>query len=455
MDSPQHVDDSPTSAEVQLCTSILRRLSPDRLDEHPELTAAGESLFRRRIVTKAFGSEDAVAAVLERQSSQAAAKKQAHALNGKLQAIRAELTKLCNRQAKLSTNVTSELAHLHALLPKVGSGDSDAASTSLRTSGAARAAALLASTSVLTDPRAPPKGATALAAPPGAEQHPAVADPASAYFSSSAVSSNYAPNAICTDERFLARPIGRLHTCFVEKNGTPRQGCVCPSSVATLKLRLPKGLNAAHALEGLEAFSHVWVVFVFHLNGNAAAKSKVHPPRCDGAKYGLFATRTPHRPNPIGLSLVEVEAVRGDTLHLRGVDLVDGTPVLDIKPYVPFADGNLLREPTVAHWLVERPTQDLKVEFTQAALAELEALAPSLRLLGDAARARAALTEILVGDPRSVHWRKQRSDVEYGFSIDCLNVVVSFATEGLARVTQVQHLDLCDRSHLDGRAGTR
>lgn len=104
---------------------------------------------------------------------------------------------------------------------------------------------------------------------------------------------------------FSGEAIGSLQTCFVEKNGTPRQGCVCPSSAAELKVVLP-GLNASHALEGLENFSHVWLLWIFHDNGNVATKSKIHPPRLDGAKVGLFSTRTPHRPNNIGLSLVEL-----------------------------------------------------------------------------------------------------------------------------------------------------
>jgi len=104
---------------------------------------------------------------------------------------------------------------------------------------------------------------------------------------------------------FTGEAIGTLETCFVEKNGTPRQGCVCPSSAAELKVVLT-GLNASHALEGLENFSHVWLLWIFHDNGNVATKSKIHPPRLDGAKVGLFSTRTPHRPNNIGLSLVQL-----------------------------------------------------------------------------------------------------------------------------------------------------
>lgn len=364
-----------------------------------------------------------------------------------MQAARADLTKLRERHAKLTTTVTAELSHLHTLIPAAASATNGSGSGS----GVAQAAALLAAASKRTaDTAASALDVSDVAAGDLASASSS-ADSSAGGGALADVSLSEKKNAICTDDEFVCRPIGKLRTCFVEKNGTPRQGCVCPSSAATLKLRLAAGLNGAHSLEGLDAFSHVWLLFVFHLNGNVAAKSKVTPPRGDGLKTGLFGTRTPHRPNPIGLSLVRLESIKGDTLHLSGIDLVDGTPILDVKPYVPFADGNLLEKPTVAHWLSHRPTPDLDVEFTPSAEAQLQALAPSLRLLKDVAQARAALSEILAGDPRSVHWRQQRQDVEYGFSIDCLNVVVTFAG-GRAIVNQVQHLDLCDRSHAANRA---
>ena len=88
-------------------------------------------------------------------------------------------------------------------------------------------------------------------------------------------------------------------------------------------------------LEGLGAYSHVWLIWAAHLNAHEARQAKVRAPKLRGGKAGLFATRSPFRPNPFGLSLVRLRDVVGDTLHLSGVDLVDGTPVLDIKPYIP------------------------------------------------------------------------------------------------------------------------
>ena len=386
-------------------------------------------------------------------------RKQAHELQGKLEAARTALTKLIERHSKFATCVAAELTHLHSLLSATAlSAGTSAVTASMAAATAASAAATAAamdtaSEAVVRAPTGNDADDTDSAAADNEDAAPSTAValiPASMPVSRS-VTVHLEPIA---DGTWPFRPIGHLRTCFVEKNGTPRQGCVCPSSAATLKLQLGKGLNAAHSVEGLGAFSHVWIIFVFHLNGNVGTKSKVHPPRCDGMKTGLFSTRTPHRPNPIGLSLVELEAVRGDTLHFRGIDLVDGTPILDVKPYVPFADGHGLpaTKVAVAPWLETMPTPDLEVMFTPEAEAALAALEPSLRLLTSAAQARAALAEVLAADPRSVHWRQQRADVDYGLSLDCLNAVVTFA-DGVATVTQVQHIDLCDRSH--ATAGSR
>ncbi|XP_015444606.1 tRNA (adenine(37)-N6)-methyltransferase isoform X2 [Pteropus alecto] len=90
---------------------------------------------------------------------------------------------------------------------------------------------------------------------------------------------------------------------------------------------------------GLEQFSHVWILFVFHKNGHLSCKAKVQPPRLNGAKTGVFSTRSPHRPNAIGLTLAKLEKVEGGALYLSGIDMIHGTPVLDIKPYIADYDS--------------------------------------------------------------------------------------------------------------------
>nr|XP_019584750.1 PREDICTED: tRNA (adenine(37)-N6)-methyltransferase isoform X3 [Rhinolophus sinicus] len=150
----------------------------------------------------------------------------------------------------------------------------------------------------------------------------------------------------------LTEPIGYLESCFSAKNGTPRQPSICSHSRACLKIRKSIFNNPEHSLMGLEQFSHVWILFVFHKNGHLSCKAKVQPPRLNGAKTGVFSTRSPHRPNAIGLTLAKLEKVEGGAIYLSGIDMIHGTPVLDIKPYIadydspqnliePFAEFNL------------------------------------------------------------------------------------------------------------------
>eukprot|EP00887_Chlorella_sp_A99_P006114 scaffold22.g6114.t1 len=148
---------------------------------------------------------------------------------------------------------------------------------------------------------------------------------------------------------FPLRPIGILQSCFGRRNGTPRQPLLV--SAARARLRLRPDLSPEF-FDGLRQYSHVWVLFIFHHNtdlqrlwqqsgadGAAGLRAKIRVPRLDGERMGVFATRSPHRPCPIGLSVAKVVAVEGRILVLGGADIVDGSPVLDIKPYVPFCDA--------------------------------------------------------------------------------------------------------------------
>jgi len=133
-------------------------------------------------------------------------------------------------------------------------------------------------------------------------------------------------------------PVGIIHSCFKEKFGIPRQPGLVKSSTATLELLPP--YNIEEALRGIEEFSHLWVLFLFHESVCENFQPTVRPPRLGGnTRVGVFATRSNFRPNPIGLSVVELKGVKGATLELAGGDFLDGTPVLDIKPYIPYADS--------------------------------------------------------------------------------------------------------------------
>lgn len=134
------------------------------------------------------------------------------------------------------------------------------------------------------------------------------------------------------------QPVGIIHSCFKEKFGIPRQPGIVKSATATLELLPP--YNVEEALRGIEEFSHLWIIFAFHQSICETFLPTVRPPRLGGnTRVGVFATRSPFRPNPIGLSVVELKGVKGTLLELAGGDFLDGTPVLDMKPYIPYADS--------------------------------------------------------------------------------------------------------------------
>lgn len=133
-----------------------------------------------------------------------------------------------------------------------------------------------------------------------------------------------------------------IRTPFPEKFGVPRQSLLVEDAIG--EMVFPKTDFYAEAFRGIETFSHLWLIFEFHQVDANSVQALVRPPRFEGKmKLGVFATRSPHRPNRLGLSVVKFLRIeeRKDSVHLfvSGVDLVDGTPILDIKPYIPYADS--------------------------------------------------------------------------------------------------------------------
>ncbi len=192
------------------------------------------------------------------------------------------------------------------------------------------------------------------------------------------------------------KPIGYLESCYRDKFGTPRQPGLSPQ--AWSKLRLRSDLQPEQALEGLESFSHVWLIFLFHQNKTARYHAKVHPPRLGGQSMGVFATRSPHRPNPIGLSLVELVRIEGDSLIFAGADLVDGTPILDIKPYLPEVEA---RPDARIGWLGQAEQLAITVEFSpeaEAVIEEWQGRHPDKKI-------RNMVVDTLKLDPRPVLYR--------------------------------------------------
>lgn len=160
-------------------------------------------------------------------------------------------------------------------------------------------------------------------------------------------------------------PIGRVETCYREKFGVPRQsGLVLEAWGRVVFEEKYRGENF---LRGIEGFSHLWLVFHFHLASEKAGRGTVRPPRLGGnERMGVFATRAPFRPNGLGLSVVELHRVdhahpEGPVLEVCGVDLVHGTPLMDIKPYVPFCDS----KSDAVGGFVSGPPESMKVRWEQ------------------------------------------------------------------------------------------
>ena len=145
-------------------------------------------------------------------------------------------------------------------------------------------------------------------------------------------------------QEFSMRVIARIHSDFATKFGVPRQSGLVDALESTVVFE-PEYRNM-DALRGLEDFSHLWLVWVFDKAVRRDWSPTVRPPRLGGnRRMGVFATRSPFRPNPIALSSVKLAGIeqtaeQGPVLHIRGADLMDGTPILDIKPYIPYADAH-------------------------------------------------------------------------------------------------------------------
>jgi len=143
------------------------------------------------------------------------------------------------------------------------------------------------------------------------------------------------------EETISIQPVGVIHSCFTEKFGIPRQSGMVKSAIAYLELLPP--FNRDEMVRGLESFSHIWVQFIFHQAVEEGWKSTVRPPWLGGKKrVGVFASRSPHRPNHIGMSAVRLVDIKRESkkfiLTLTGIDFLDQTPVVDIKPYLPYSD---------------------------------------------------------------------------------------------------------------------
>lgn len=228
-------------------------------------------------------------------------------------------------------------------------------------------------------------------------------------------------------------PIATLHTCFKEKFGIPRQPNLVKAAPA--KLVFKPQFARPEVVRGLEEFSHIWLLFLFHRSRKKDFRPMVRPPRLGGnKKVGVFASRSPFRPNPVGMSAVRLISVeqtpQGPVLHLSGADILDGTPVLDIKPYLPYAD--ILPRATDG-FAPGPPASRLLVEFAPKALDQCRALEEKIPQLHD------LITQTLSLDPRP-GYRARETDLEnrvYGMRLFDLDV--KWRVEG--RTVRVVSLD--------------
>ena len=171
-------------------------------------------------------------------------------------------------------------------------------------------------------------------------------------------------------------PIGVMRTLHATKVDAPRQPAAAKGVPGVIHLRAD--LNLAHAIQDLAGWERIWVIFWF--DRNAGWRPKVLPPRSTRGRKGVLATRAPHRPNPIGLSALRLVRIEGLALHVLDVDLLDGTPILDIKPYVPYTDAF---PESASGWLAgdaADPRPPWRVEFTPESEAQLAWLASRLAL---------------------------------------------------------------------------
>lgn len=215
---------------------------------------------------------------------------------------------------------------------------------------------------------------------------------------------------------YCFRPIGVIHSCFKDKFGVPRQPGLVPAARGELELFPPYDRDEAWV--GLEGFSHIWIQFVFDQCVGQEQRLSVRPPRLGGnRKLGVFATRATHRPNPLGLSVVALAGIEKRdgrvVLLLRGLDLVEGTPVLDVKPYVPYVDAVSEARGGFAD---SAPVAPLRVEFSAEAEVQCQRWQqqwPELRDL---------IIGVLALDPRPAYREGEDGERRYGVRLHDLDV---------------------------------
>ena len=221
-------------------------------------------------------------------------------------------------------------------------------------------------------------------------------------------------------------PIGTVQTCFGGKFGVPRQPGLCPSAWGRLVLH--EAYRSHEAIRGIEGFSHLWLIFGFHETAEHGWKPTVRPPRLGGnRRVGVFASRSTFRPNSLGLSLVKLEGIdvsvaESPVLLLGGVDVIDGTPIYDIKPYLPYAESL----PEAAAGFARDDIPRLEIKLADEAV----------QAFGDLSqRDQSVIREALALDPRPAI-RAEDSERVYG-ALLCGRDVRFIIAGGICRIVEI------------------
>jgi tRNA (adenine37-N6)-methyltransferase len=235
-------------------------------------------------------------------------------------------------------------------------------------------------------------------------------------------------------------PIAYIHSCYPERFGIPRQAGLVPSATAAIVFSNTETHRLS--LRGIASFSHIWVLFLFH-QGYAKTKPLVQPPRLGGKKtMGVYATRSPNRLNPIGLSAVPLDRVDYTSdkilLHICGGDFLDGTPVLDLKPYIAYADA--IPEANSTWAIAQEPL--LPVVWSAGAQSTLEA-SHGIHV----EKIQTLIAETIAQDPRPAHERRQdgRPGQQWNMRLSGFDVFWQ-VEDGVAQVTHLTQLSSADEA---------
>ncbi|TDQ58026.1 tRNA-Thr(GGU) m(6)t(6)A37 methyltransferase TsaA [Mesocricetibacter intestinalis] len=239
-------------------------------------------------------------------------------------------------------------------------------------------------------------------------------------------------------------PIAVIRTPYKEKFAVPRQPDLVRDGTGIIELLPP--YDCIEMVEGLEQFSHIWLIFQFNKIAAGKWQPRVRPPRLGGnRRIGVLASRATHRPNPLGLSkaeLREIEFKDGKVrLYLGAVDLVDGTPIFDIKPYIAFADS---QPDARSGFAAEKPSRPLSVEFSpvlEERLKKLEQKRPHFSRF---------IRDVISQDPRPAYRRNKADNHIYGILLHEFNIRwgIKPGTLNRAEILEIIEIAPCDSTKL-------